>query len=291
MITNMSRAEGTPSLAGAVDLHVHYGTDRRRYLVNAIEAGQQAAAAGYAAIVLKSHSLPTAQLAWAVDQVTGGTRVFGAVTCDNPVGGVNPDAVQTSLHAGARIVWLPTLSSQQDVENGIPARLGRPGQRGIRLLDDQGRLVPAVLRIMDLVARYDAVLATGHISAAEHFAVAREFGRRGKLVISHVMEALAGPNLGPRAAVDLADLGGIVEFSALTCIGTMASRSPAEIAACVRAVGAQRSFLSSDFGQNNGNPGPVEGLALMCRALLAQGLSPGEIEEMTVKVPLRLLGI
>jgi hypothetical protein len=82
-MTNMVELD----LSGAVDVHVHYGPDRRWYVVNAIEAaGQQAAAAGYAAIVLKSHSLPTAQLAWAVDQITKGTRVFGAVTCDNPIG-------------------------------------------------------------------------------------------------------------------------------------------------------------------------------------------------------------
>jgi hypothetical protein len=296
MITSVSAVAGghvqpEPDLAGAVDLHVHYGADRRRYVVNAIEAGQQAAAAGYAAIVLKSHSLPTAQLAWAVGQITEGTRVFGAVTCDNPVGGLNPDAVETSLHAGAKIVWLPTLSSQQDVDNGIPAKLGRPRERGISLLDDEGRLVPEVLQIMEMVARHDAVLATGHISVAEHFAVAREFGRCGKLVISHAMEGLAGPNLGASAAVALADLGGIVEFSALTCIGTMATRTPAEIAACIMAVGAQRSFLSGDLGQNNGNPGPVEGMALLCRELLAAGLPPAEVRTMITTVPLRLLAL
>jgi hypothetical protein len=278
-----------PDLSGAVDLHVHYGPDRRRYVVNAIEAGQQAAAAGYAAIVLKSHSLPTAQLAWAVDQITEGTRVFGAVTCDNPVGGLNPDAVATSLYAGAKIVWLPTLSSQQDVENGIPAKLGRPRERGICLLDDEGRLVPQALQIMDLVAGSDAVLATGHISTAEHFAVAKEFGRRGKLVISHVMEGLAGPNLDASAAIALADLGGIVEFSALTCIGTMATRTPAEIVACIRAVGAQRSFLSGDLGQSNGNPGPVEGMTLLWRELLAAGLPLRDIRTMVTTVPLGLL--
>lgn len=277
------------NLAGAVDLHIHYGPEPRRYVVNAIEAAQQASAAGFAAIVLKSHSLPTAQLAWAVDEIVGGVRVFGSVTCDNPVGGINPAAVETSLRAGAKIVWLPTLSSQQDVDNGIPAQLGRPHERGLSVLNDDGRLVPEVLQVMELVARSDAVLATGHISAAEHYAVAREFGHRGKLVISHVMEELAGPNLDARAAVELADLGGVVEFSALTCVGTMATRTPAEVAACIKAVGAGRSFLSTDFGQNNGNPGPVGGMILFCQALLDAGLSPGDIGTMIRTIPLGLL--
>jgi Family of unknown function (DUF6282) len=278
-------------MSGAIDLHVHYGAEPRRYVVNALEAGRQAAEMGYAAIVLKSHSLPTAQLAWAVDQVVDGVRVFGAMTCDNPAGGLNPDAVQTSLRAGAKVVWLPTLSSQQDVDNGIAARLGRPRERGISVLREDGRLADPVLHIMDLVAAHDAILATGHISAAEHFAVAREFGRRGSLVISHVMEQLAGPNLDAQAACALADLGGIIEFSALTCIGTMATRTPAEIAASIRAVGVERCFLSSDFGQNNGNPGPARGLALFARALLAERLRAAAISTMIRTTPARLLGL
>jgi hypothetical protein len=51
---------------------------------------------------------------------------------------LNPNAVVTSLYAGAKIVWPPTLSSQQDVENGIPVKLGSPCERGICLRDDEG---------------------------------------------------------------------------------------------------------------------------------------------------------
>ena len=42
---------------------------------------------------------------------------------------------------------------------------------------------------------HEAVLATGHISAAEHVAVARAFGARQRVLVTHAMEDLVGPKL------------------------------------------------------------------------------------------------
>ena len=78
--------------------------------------------------MLKSHDSPTASLAWAVQREVGDAiSVFGGICCDREVGGVNPAAVEVALDLGARIVWLPTLSSRQDFENGVAAQLGIPG--------------------------------------------------------------------------------------------------------------------------------------------------------------------
>ncbi|HSS10291.1 MAG TPA: DUF6282 family protein, partial [Acidimicrobiales bacterium] len=64
--------------------------------MDAFEAARDAAAAGHAALVLKSHDYPTPALAWAVDQVVDGVRVFGGICCDREVGGVNPAAVDVA---------------------------------------------------------------------------------------------------------------------------------------------------------------------------------------------------
>ena len=116
-------------LAGAADLHCHFGPDpHRARSVDAFEAAREAAAAGHRAIVLKSHDSPTASLAWAVQRDVGDAiSVFGGICCDREVGGMNPAAVEVALGLGARIVWLPTLSSRQDFENGVAAQLGIPG--------------------------------------------------------------------------------------------------------------------------------------------------------------------
>ena len=42
-----------------------------------------------------------------------------------------------------------------------------------------------VREIADLCRDHGAVLATGHTTAAEHVAVAREYGRRQKVLVTH----------------------------------------------------------------------------------------------------------
>src|SRR5450631_3947924 len=173
-------------LTGAADLHCHFGPDpHRERSVDAFEAASEAAAAGHRAVVLKSHDSPTASLAWAVQREVGDrTSVFGGICCDREIGGVNPAAVEVALDLGARIVWLPTLSSRQDFDNGVAAQLGIPGP-GIVVADPEGELLPETNEVLALVREHDAILATGHVSAAEHYAVVRAHAREGRVVITH----------------------------------------------------------------------------------------------------------
>ena len=96
--------------------------------------------------------------------------MFGGICCDREVGGVNPAAVETALRAGAKIVWLPTLTSRQDQLNGIGEQLGIPGP-GLSVVDDDGRLSSDTQAVLDLVAAHDAILATGHVTWLEHLEV------------------------------------------------------------------------------------------------------------------------
>jgi hypothetical protein len=277
-------------LSGAVDLHCHFAPDaHRERSVDAWEAARDAAAAGHAALVLKSHDYPTAALAWAIDQVVDGLRVFGGICCDREVGGLNPAAVDVAVRLGAKVVWLPTLSSQQDVDSGLAARLGLP-LSGLRVVGDNGELLPAANEILELVAGAGAVLATGHISAEEHFVVARAFGRRGRLVVTHAMEEMAGPDLSIDQCVELARLGAFIELCGMTCIGALASREPAELAACVRAVGPEQCTLATDYGQKV-NPRPAEGLQGWADALAGEGIAEADIRRMACVNPAALLGL
>ena len=276
-------------LTGAADLHAHFGPDpHRSRSVTGLEAAQQAAAAGHAAIVLKSHDTPSAGLAAALDPIVDGLRVFGGVCCDHEVGGVNPAAVETALRLGGRIVWLPTLSSAQDVANGVAAQLGIAGP-GLRVLDDDGALTGDVQEVLRLVAEFDAVLATGHVSAAEHVAVTRAFAGRGKLLVTHAMEELAGPNLDEAQCAELAALGAHIELCALTCVGALATRPVAELVACIRAVGVEQVTLGTDFGQAMNEP-PASGLQTFADSLFAEGLTEAEIRRMACTNPTALLG-
>ena len=280
----------TVDLTGAADLHCHFGPDaHRERSVDALDAARDAAAAGHAAIVLKSHDYPTAALAAIVDRVVDGVRVFGGICCDREVGGVNPAAVETALRIGAKIVWLPTLTSRQDQLNGIGEALGIPGP-GLSVVGDDGSLLPETHEVLDLVAAHDAVLATGHVTAPEHLAVANEFGRRGKVVVTHAMEELAGPNLSVDQCVELADLGATIELCALTCLGALATRPPSAIAAAVNAIGAERCTLATDYGQK-ANVRPAPGFQDFADELLAEGLDERAIRGMACDNLRRLLGL
>ncbi len=278
-------------LAGAADLHCHFGPDAHRARsVDAFTAAREAAAAGHRAVVLKSHDAPTPSLAWAVQQTVGdGISVLGGICCDREVGGVNPAAVEVALRLGAQIVWLPTLTSRQDFENGIAAQLGIPGP-GLVVTDDDGALLAETREVLDLVREHDAVLATGHISAAEHYAVVKEFATRGKVLLTHATEDLAGPKLTAAQCRELADLGAWVELCAMTCIGALATKSVGDMVQTIRAVGTDRVTLGTDFGQKV-NPHPAAGLQTYADALYAEGLTEAEIRRMACTNPCALLGM
>lgn len=276
---------------GAADLHCHFGPDpHRERSVDAFEAAGEAAAAGHRAVVLKSHDSPTASLAWAVQREVGDTiSVFGGISCDREVGGVNPAAVEVALGLGARIVWLPTLSSRQDFDNGIAAQLGIPGP-GLVVTDADDQLLPETREILTLVKDHDAILATGHVSATEHYAVVKEFARTGRVIVTHATEDLAGPNLSAAQCRELADLGAWIELCAMTCIGGLATRTVAEMVATIRAVGVEHVTLGTDFGQKI-NPHPAAGLQTYADALYAEGMTEAEIRQMACNNPCDLLGV
>jgi hypothetical protein len=277
-------------LTGAVDLHCHFGPDAHfGRSVTALEAARDAAEAGHAALLLKSHSDSTAALANAVDQIVDGVRVFGGICCDREVGGLNPAAVEVALRLGAKIVWLPTLTSRQDEQRGLMERIGLRGP-AVDVSDGTGRLLPETNEVLDLVAEAGAVLATGHVSARDHLAVARAFARRGRVLVTHGMEELAGPALGVQECVELAELGAFVELCAMTCIGHFASHSVSEIAACARQIGATRCTLGTDYGQA-ANPRPAAGFQAFGDALVAEGLSESDVRRMACDNPRQLLEI
>jgi hypothetical protein len=276
-------------LAGAADLHCHFGPDpHRQRSVDAFQAAREAADAHHRAVVLKSHDSPTASLAWAVQRDVGDRiAVFGGICCDREIGGVNPAAVEVALGLGARIVWLPTLSSRQDFENGVAAQLGLPGP-GIVVTDEDDALLPETHEVLALVREHDAVLATGHVSAAEHYAVVKEFARTGKVLVTHATEDLAGPKLTAQQCRELAELGAWIELCAMTCIGALATKSIAQMVDTIKVTGVDRVTLGTDFGQKV-NPNPAAGLQTYADALYAEGLTEADIRQMACANPCALL--
>jgi hypothetical protein len=242
--------------------------------------------------VLKSHSFPSVQLAATLQAAVPEIRVFGGICTDLPTGGLNLEAVEAALRMGARIVWLPTVHSHQDWLNGMGPAVGTRGD-GLRVADETGEPPAEVKAIFDLVRQHDAVLATGHVTAAEHYAVVKAFAREGKVLVTHAGEHMAGPRLTPEQCRELADLGATIELTALTCTHVFGQRgkSPGEMARMIRTLGCARCTLASDYGWNRDMSRPDVALSDFAEQLWGEGLAETELAQMAAAKPAELLGL
>ncbi len=290
---------GTLKIEGAIDLHCHYGPDMvgvfdgATHSVTAVEAAQEAAESGHAALVLKAHDFATPALAHALEQLVPGIRIFGGITLDHQAGGLNPAAVESALRLGAKIVWLPTLASVQDYQSGLARELGYPAP-GIAVLDESGKVLPVVHEIAGLVREFGAVLATGHTTAAEHYAAVREFARGGRVIVTHAGTRSAGPALSPSQCRELADLGATIELTAICCspiLGDAPDKTVPEMLQMIETIGAQRCVLASDYGWSDTLPHPAAGLRDFFDSLWTEGVPESQLIRMACQNPAELLGI
>lgn len=290
----MNRIRGL--LSGAVDMHVHCLPDTVPRSLDALDAARQAAEAGLAALVLKSHFYNTAPLAAVVERAVGGVRVFGAVVLNSSVGGINPDAVRAALSLGAKVIWMPTISAQnhQRALKDSPRaehlrRLGSEA-RGLSILGPGAVLLPEVVQIVRLVRDAGAVLASGHLGLGEVKALVDCAHREG---LEHVL--VTHPELDitwipDEEQKELASKGALFERCWFSSSPMGYGLDPSIVARSIRKLGAQTTILSSDMGQV-GNPTPVEGLARFLEKLVEEGVLPEEIDLMSKHTPKKLLGL
>ncbi len=276
-------------LQGSIDMHVHYGPDPRvERRVDALKGARQAEEVGMRAIVLKSHEYPTAPLAYILNQVVPNITVFGSITLDLEVGGLNTYALEASAKMGAKVVWMPTFTSANQINQSNIRGLTH---QGIALLDREGRLLPVVGEVLDIIKSYRMVLATGHVSVSETFALVEEATKRGisKIIVTHALwPGLKAFTLEEQQ--QLAEKGAFIEHCFYHILPIPHKLDPMKIVEAVRAVGAEHCILSTDSGQGH-NPAPAEGMRMMIAGMLICGLTEKEIEVMVKVNPAKLLGL
>ena len=170
---------------GAYDLHLHVSPDVFPRKTTDLEVAGRFTELGLGGFVLKSHYTPTAERAAVVRQATG-ADALGSVTLNWGVGGLNPIAVEICARVGGRFVWMPTFDSWNESVSAANASPGRPpawlafkqelearGMAGppIKVIDEEGGLTAAAAGILEVIARHDLVLCTGHLSRDEVFAL------------------------------------------------------------------------------------------------------------------------
>ncbi len=296
---------------GTVDTHIHSAPCLYDRVGDDWEIAKACRAAGMRAIVLKSHHESTVSRAFIANQRFAMTppsgdrpsaeatipfEVFGGITLNRYVGGINPDAAGVALQLGGRIVWMPTIDARHHGEvmggfgNLAPGMDTSEGGtfQGISVLE-HGRLTAQAYEIIDLIAKHRAVLATSHLDDDEVLALAEEGPSRGaRVVINH-------PFWFPRTKdltfyKRLAGLGAYLELCAILCFPAWPYSSYEENMRLIEVVGEDHCTIASDAG-NVFTPYPHETLRVYLQNMARLGLGRSQIRKMTVEGPARLLGI
>ena len=261
-------------------MHAHADPDGSQRSIDAIDLARLAKSRGMRGLVLKNHYEPTASLAWIVRKEVPGIEVFGGISLDLTVGGVNPAAVEwmTKVKGGyGRVVWMPTFDSESQVKL-------TGSKRPFAAVSKNGILLPEVLQVIAIVAKHNLVLETGHSSPAESLLLIAEAKRQGvhNILVTHAI-ANPGGSMSISELQEAAKQGAYLEL-----IYNQDDAEIAKDAEAIRLVGAASFVISSDLGQPK-RPLHPDGLLALYRGLIAHGISQADITRMSQTNPARLL--
>lgn len=304
MSLQTAEAQATPisdaawaTLEGAYDLQVHVAPDVIERRTDDLDLAKDFLARGLKGFVLKSHYIPTAERAAVVTKSVPGIAAYGAIALNHSVGGLNPVALEIAGRSGNKIVWMPTVDAANEtagrLEGGneklpfwakIQREIAAAGitRPPITVLDEAGQISAETRQCLELIAKYNMVLATGHLGRHEIFPLVKEARALGvkRIVITHA--EFPSQNLAGQEQAELAEMGAIIEH----CFTTYhTNKAPWEaVFANIRATGVERTLLSTDLGQKT-NPPVAEGFAMFAQRLLDAGFTAAEIKLMAVTIP------
>jgi hypothetical protein len=287
-------------LKDAYDLHVHSAPDLLPRKMDDVEMAQRIIASGMKGYAIKSHYFCTSERAQMIRKLYPRCNAIGTLTLNSSVGGINPMAVEMAGRSGARMVWFPTVDSEHEQEHlghspseklpywaKIQQQMKAEGilSPTICILEND-RLKEEVFSVLDILARFNMILATSHISKAETFALAKAAKERRveRIIITHVDFPSTFYSIDEQR--ELLRFGAFVEH----CYTTPATGKVAWdiVIGQIRAIGVERTVLTTDLGQATGIY-PDEGLALFGEKLLGNGFSETEVRTMIVKNPASLI--
>jgi hypothetical protein len=289
------------AIQGAYDLQIHVAPDVIERRIDDVDLAKEFLARGLKGFVLKSHYIPTAERAQVVTKCVPGIEAYGAIALNHSVGGLNPVAIEIAGRSGNKIVWMPTVDAANETAGRLDggneklpfwAKIQREiAAAGITrppmtVLNAEGKISEETRQCLELIAKHDMILATGHLGRHEIFPLVKEARNVGvkRIVITHA--EFPSQNLTGAEQAELADLGAIIEH----CFTTYhTNKAPWEaVFANIRAVGVERTILSTDLGQKT-NPPVAEGFAMFAERLLDAGFTGAEINRMAATIPAGLI--
>ena len=273
-------------LQGAYDMHIHTAPDVTPRKCDDLELAQRLQKAGMAGCAIKSHYMDTSGRAALLQKLYPELTFAGGITLNRSLGGVNPDTVERTGQMGGKMLWFPTLEARS--YQGFHHRDdGTDLSRFLTVLDEDGKLLPQAVEVLEAAAQYHMVVGTGHLGAEEGLALVREARRMDglQMVLTHADNPADQYTLEQQQ--EAVRMGAMVEHCYFT---TYYDRVSAQEVACqVRGVGAGKVILSTDFGQVK-SPYSDEGILGYLEVLATQGITEDELRLMTCTNPKRLIG-
>ena len=281
-------------LKNVCDIHLHCYPDSRTRSVDEYSFMREAMAAGYRAVMFKSNDFSCHDRAYIIRQALPNAVCFGSF-CMNRVHGdkVNAYAAQKAVETSGglcRCIWMPTLDAAYQY------RYEKRKGKGIPVLDDNRKVLPEVIKVMEICAEADIIFATGHSSPEESMILVRKAHEIGvkRIVVTHANSYIW--TMTHSQIKQCIDLGAYIEYCYLPCLWGEGTRMPQykqhsieEFASFVR-IDPTRSFISTDLGQEV-MPHPIEGMRDCILKLQATGLSQKDINLLVRSNPAWLIGL
>src|SRR5258708_8768730 len=148
-VSSYGQSDPELNLKGAIDFHVHQGPDGVDRAIDADDLARLAKKMGMRGMVMKNHWEDTAALVYMIRKEVPGIELFGGITQDLAVGGINLEAVKHMVAMKGnwgRIVWLPTF----DAENAVKYAKGKGPYVSV---SKDGQLLPSVIELIDFIAK------------------------------------------------------------------------------------------------------------------------------------------
>ena len=287
-------------LQGAIDPHVHSGPSIAPRGVDHLELLEEYSAAGVAAVVTKDHDYSGVMTAALISKHHPElrTKIYSSIVLNNVVGGFNPYAVEHTAAMGGKVVWMPTLAAENHLRWEKTSNWVHPASTqkmrpavGIPVLDNNRAVRDDVKEVLDVVAKNDMVLASGHLHVSETWLVFEEARRRGvtRLVLTHPEDIV---DASMNDVKGMAAMGAFVEHS--LCMFVEGSKfktcSAEDLRRHIDAAGVDQTVLCSDLGQT-GTISPLEGLRRGIRLCIDLGYDDKQIRKMVSSNAARMLGL
>lgn len=282
-------------LEGVIEMHVHADPDVRARCVDQLTLTQQCQRNGYRAILYKCHDFCTADNAYLLRSMVPGIEVFGGIVLNLNYGPkVNVQAARMATKITGhycRCIWMPTYQSAFDMRG--------KGTPGVPVLDESGKVLPEVVKVMELCRDENIIFATGHSSPEECVilsAKAKEVGV-AKFVVTHSTQApwLLSMDQARKCLENGAYLEHCVlpwykgQHSLLPKYFNARQTTMKEFAGYI-ALDPSRQFLATDCGMAR-MPGPVDAMRDFIHGLRDAGVSEKDLDTVSRRVAAGLLGL